>query len=295
MLRNWRAWPLALAVCLSLGGSPIAWSQQSPQSTAQQSDNASKPASQSAEAKPQNKPVAAQATNDNGSAGNKDEAQSNDKPSDTWVVWFVGLFETHDKFWVAFGTVVIAAFTAILGFSTVFLWRATTRLVDGAEDASRRQLRPYVIVKGKGIQQQDETHGRFVHRLQVVNTGQTPAYNLRTSSRCHVVDHPIPISFDYAFPLGENQSVMMLGPGQKTGHHSYADKHLTPIELIKIKSQGPWRLYNHGTIIYEDTFGTEYWTNFCYFFEFQWSTNMATGLHDSTIAAQAAPHHNDAT
>jgi hypothetical protein len=150
-------------------------------------------------------------------------------------------------------------------------------------------------VNGKDIREQDETHGRFVHHLDVVNAGQTPAYHLRGITRCHVLDHPIATNFDFTIPPGDHQSFMMLGPGQSTGHNSYADETLLPIDLIRIKSNGPWRLYNYGTFTYEDSFGTEYWTNFCYFLDFEFSTNVATGENTSTISAQATPHHNDAT
>ena len=190
---------------------------------------------------------------------------------------------------------IIAAFTVLLAVSTAYLWRATRDLVRGAEDASKRQLRPYIIVKGKDITEQDETHGRFIHFLKVVNAGQTPAYHLRGITRCHALNHPIPRNFDFTIPPGENQSVMMLGPGQSTGHNSYADETLTPIDLITIKSNGPWRLYNYGTFIYEDSFGTEYRTNFCYFFDFIFSTDVATGESSSVTALQATPHHNDAS
>jgi len=39
---------------------------------------------------------------------------------------------------------IIALFTVILGIATWFLWRATKRLVEGAEDTAQRQLRAYV-------------------------------------------------------------------------------------------------------------------------------------------------------
>ena len=68
-----------------------------------------------------------------------------------------------------------------------------------------------------------------------------------------------------------------------------------PLELITIKSSGPWRLYNYGTFSYQDSFGTEYWTNFCYYFDWEWWTDVATGQHNCTIGVHASPHHNDAT
>jgi hypothetical protein len=201
---------------------------------------------------------------------------------------------SHDNV-IAFGTILIAIFTYVLYRSTDKLWEAGERQRLLSEDTAKRQLRPYIIIKGKDITEQDDTHGRFVHLLKVVNAGQTPAYHLRGITRLRVLDHPISRDFDFIIPPGDNQSVMMLGPRQSTGHNSYADETLTPRDLIRVKSNGPWRLYNYGTFTYEDSFGTEYRTNFCYFFDFTFFTDMATGENSSVTALQATPHHNDAT
>jgi hypothetical protein len=191
---------------------------------------------------------------------------------------------------------IVAAFTVILALSTLYLWLATRELVRGAEAASRRQLRPYVIIVSKDIEEQMEAHEVFMQKLMVVNRGQTPAYSLRGISRWILAEHPLPQHFNFTIPMLPNQSFMMLGPGQDTGHNSYADGPFSPIELIKIKSSGgPWRLYNYGRFTYEDSFGTEYWTNFCYYFDWEYRLDLVKGKTDSTIAVHASPYHNDAT
>jgi hypothetical protein len=58
-------------------------------------------------------------------------------------VWFSGtycFFVIHEKFWVSFGTLVLAVSTGVLGFATIFLWRATRRLVLDAREAGAGQL-----------------------------------------------------------------------------------------------------------------------------------------------------------
>ncbi|MGF6309790.1 hypothetical protein ABIB82_004213 [Bradyrhizobium sp. i1.8.4] len=59
----------------------------------------------------------------------------------TWFSGFYCFFALHDKFWVAFGTLILAVGTGILGFATVFLWRATRQLVLDAKEASDNQFK----------------------------------------------------------------------------------------------------------------------------------------------------------
>ncbi len=58
-----------------------------------------------------------------------------------WFSGFYCFFALHDKFWVAFGTLVLAVGTGVLGFATVFLWRATRDLVSDAKTAGAEQLK----------------------------------------------------------------------------------------------------------------------------------------------------------
>lgn len=54
---------------------------------------------------------------------------------------FVGWVEANDKFLVAFGTLILAAFTVILGLATAGLWWATRNLVKEGRRASEGQVR----------------------------------------------------------------------------------------------------------------------------------------------------------
>jgi hypothetical protein len=45
---------------------------------------------------------------------------------------------------------IIALFTIILGIATWLLWRATKRLVEGADRTAERQLRAYVFANPQG-------------------------------------------------------------------------------------------------------------------------------------------------
>lgn len=56
-------------------------------------------------------------------ANNEKNQRGNKRPD--WLRSFVAFIERHDKFWVAAGTIVIAAFTVALAVSTILLWLTT--------------------------------------------------------------------------------------------------------------------------------------------------------------------------
>jgi hypothetical protein len=186
---------------------------------------------------------------------------------------------------------LLIAVTFLLFWATLALWLSTRQLVKGAEITAERQLRAYVFVTGTGLLEPHETHDwRFVHQFKIQNTGITPAYKLRVESLTRPHAHPIPQDFDFDItPPGRNPSVMMLAAGQTVEHHSLADEPLSEADLISLKSQGSARrLYTFGTVYYEDAFGRERFTNFCYFLEWERRPKgYAFNVHPSE-------HHNDA-
>jgi hypothetical protein len=77
-------------------------------------------------------------------SGGKDKEHECGYRGPQWFSGFYCFFAGHEKFWISFGTVILAAFTTILGAATILLWRATRKLVAGAELTSEQQLRAYV-------------------------------------------------------------------------------------------------------------------------------------------------------
>jgi hypothetical protein len=83
----------------------------------------------------------------------------------------------HEKFWVSFGTIILAAVTLILGAATAFLYLATRALVRGADDTAQRQLRAYIsIIIAEATFFEDRP---FTVRIVFKNSGKTPAYRVR--------------------------------------------------------------------------------------------------------------------
>lgn len=284
-------WSLvAVIICLLLGAG-VAWSQQPPQSIHQHNGNADKPASENANAKPEDKTAAAQTADDNSSGGNEEKAQTDDKPSISRTGWFISIFETHDKFWVAFGTIVIAAFTAILGFSTIFLWRATRQLVVGAEDTARRQLRPYVFLdpqKEMTFVRHPSISETVEIEIHVRNLGLTPAHDVIGIGWVALEKWPLPDSFTFVGPFIEDQPVTrsVIPPNGMAHYHTGSARSMTPAELAAIES-GELRLYVYGHIHYADSFGRPHWTNFCH-------ASTALGKQGFRTATAKCDRHNDA-
>lgn len=57
-----------------------------------------------------------------------------------WFAGFYCFFADHEKFWLSFGTLILACATAILGWATIFLWRATRQLVIDARETGAGQV-----------------------------------------------------------------------------------------------------------------------------------------------------------
>lgn len=181
----------------------------------------------------------------------------------------------------------------LLFLATVGLWYATARLVRDAKQTAERQLRAYVVVVSEDFITQDSANSRFVGVFRIRNTGQTPAYKLRVNSRTCALVHPPESNFKFVLnddPL--SQSVVMLGPREDTGHRSSADLPLTA-DVIRLVTNpdSAARLYTYGVVRYEDSFGKERFTNFCYFVD--WADVPGTP-NAHRIAVHVSNHHNDA-
>jgi hypothetical protein len=70
---------------------------------------------------------------------------------------------------------IIALFTFILAFSTIFLWVATRDLVRGAKKTAEQQLRAYLAIESGARIGPHTLTPQFMLRFE--NCGQTPAYN----------------------------------------------------------------------------------------------------------------------
>ena len=154
------------------------------------------------------------------------------------------------------------------------------------KDASLRQMRAYLTVGLGGVVPQDKSTGyRFEVRMTLQNTGNTPAYKVRSATRIDIF--PFPLPGDFVLPkLSMAESSSILGPHQQlilTGgvaREVYSDEDVNEIEFGIHK-----QLFVYGIVVYEDAFGFQRTTNF--FQRVAW-------LKGNQFLSFVMPDHNDA-
>ena len=169
---------------------------------------------------------------------------------------FFKTVETYEKPLLVISTVLIAIFTVVLALATFFLWRSTRDLVRGAENTAERQLRAYVFVKSMELRYFGTTRP-FEVAARVKNSGQTPAYHLRTRITATLAVFPIK-EFVSAPPTpGES----ILGPSDELEISNVSPRTLTADERGKTVN-GEYAIYVYGEIDYVDAFGRTRHTRF---------------------------------
>jgi hypothetical protein len=163
--------------------------------------------------------------------------------------------------------------------------------VTGAERTAERQLRAYVTVQGVGVKRTDRDGKVWLHmEVQLMNTGQTPAYNVIVGSLGKILPLPLPQGTDLTVhPNGSEISSRVLGSGQG----SMARPDLGPISLEQLgklaRRETKTAFYGYGRITYRDIFDKPHYTNFCgYAF---WT---GSGRGGSEVIPHIADQHNDA-
>lgn len=154
---------------------------------------------------------------------------------------------------IAVGTVFIAIFTIVLGLFTVNLAGATDKIVKGAEEATRRQLRAYVSVEPTDVFNfgTKERVGISVH---LKNHGGTPASELSHDFSMGLLPNPLPTDFVYPETTDQFDTNSTLFPGSILPvrfFHS-ADLSDDEVDLIEKDTQ---RFHFWGVTSYRDAFG----------------------------------------
>jgi hypothetical protein len=156
---------------------------------------------------------------------------------------------------------------ALLAFITVLLWLATRDLVAAATDTGQRQLRAYVSVEtGTNVRQSRKKRCRFEFRPNVINNGQTPAYDVRMFSKIDVVPPNISDDFNYAVgPVDVRgpRSVSSIGPRQSKFQSCLFYRDLTRAEMREIAT-GSKAFHVWGVVVYNDAFKIERHTYFSF-------------------------------
>jgi hypothetical protein len=155
-------------------------------------------------------------------------------------------------------------------------------------ERTAQQMRAYLSVKiGTGVFQ--DANRRFEVKPQLINTGQTPAHKVKYAAKATVLQFPLPN--EYAFPSLEKprSGFGVLGPHQDFIMNAWVDKRYDDDEAEDIKRGRGKMTYIWGTVIYEDAFGKERYTNFAH------SIYWVTGPQGEVVIGNYADRHNDAS
>ena len=97
-------------------------------------------------------------------------------------------WSTDAEIWIAVSTFLLFVATTALACFTYFLWRSTGKLVEGADETAKQQLRAYIFIHDNRMEFKGKI-GNF--HIIFKNCGQTPAYNVTTYMRIFLEDYPL--------------------------------------------------------------------------------------------------------
>src|SRR5580658_487146 len=110
----------------------------------------------------------------------------------TTLAAIVGFLDSHGEAVAGFFTIVLAAFTGRLWYSTEKLWNVTLRSAETAERALTQLEAPFLSVKitENGITRSYGETGHHFHtlRLVIVNFGRTPARIIEMADKAAFVE-----------------------------------------------------------------------------------------------------------
>jgi hypothetical protein len=161
-------------------------------------------------------------------------------------------------------------------------------LMETQRQFGKAQMRPYIALVDPSFIAQDNQRPYFAEiQLNMVNTGHTPAHNVRFYARFEVLAFPIPDNFDFAVPADGLAAGSLINPGQRLYFRRNITRLLPDTQYNRIiEGGGHEAMFIHGTIFFDDIFGDEHRTNFCSF-----------GVWDTAgrFSIRNTPQHNDAT
>jgi hypothetical protein len=219
----------------------------------------------------------------------RDPDQSPDKASEYWAIVGHRLKITDT---------LLAAFTFALCLIGWWQGRQLKRTVAHMEGANETQLRAYVhqqIVGWRGI-----NNGRALGlHLAPVNKGQTPARNAWNVGTIKILPFPLPADFDFPLPTTPVTQRVAVWPSESNGSKGWivADCPFSASELEEITTvDAKRRAWAYGILTYEDIFGKERHTRYCWFLDpasIQYKVGLNNARQIDTWVWGAHDRHTD--
>lgn len=183
--------------------------------------------------------------------------------TDKWLVWYTG---------------VLAVATILLTFATGMLWLSTKRLVEGAEETAKRQLRAYLH---DNVHELRFTDKGAVIRVQMQNFGPTPAYDVRLGMNADI----LPTNQPWRDVHDGKSQVHAIGPGA-THWQNYAL--LTDKPILPAMNDGRMVLHVWGFATYRDAFNITRTTKFHYTAVDDFNGGWKLGINDGESSGNEA-------
>jgi hypothetical protein len=156
-------------------------------------------------------------------------------------------------------------------------------MVDRQKQVTELQSRAYISIEFVGVVPQDpKTKIRFEPRVNLVNLGNTPAYNVRFAATADVLPFPLPP--DFKFPLSKPIGGSFIGPRMKKICARVVPKLYPAIEADQIRTGVGQRVFAWGRAEYEDAFGITRFT--IWGMSFYW-------LNDGSVMSTDTLSHNN--
>ena len=126
----------------------------------------------------------------------------------------------------------------------------------------RTQLRAYLAVLiGAALYQDRSANLRFEARPVILNTGHTPARNLRWRVAADVL--PVPLPTDFRFPIPAHRAgSALLAPQQNANMTAVVGHYVGDADVSVVKAAHGKALYVWGYLVYEDIFRRTHRTTF---------------------------------
>jgi hypothetical protein len=216
---------------------------------------------------------------------------------------------------LAVGTIGLAAFTALLWWENRKLLRETsTSSRESLREAARsadalqavgqamqsnaqnmervihQQMRAYVAVE-PGLPIYQDERFKFGSKPEILNTGLTPARNVRYRIESAVLDFPTLPNHVFSDTAPFTSHDATLSPRQKFIANSSVNVRFSDEDVQQIMLGQRKRLFTWGTVTYEDVFDGKWKTDFCHHFDWYTPPNSEKVLYETFYAT----NHNNAT
>jgi len=192
---------------------------------------------------------------------------------------------------LALGTLGLAIFTALLWWENRRLIRETSRAsaeslreagrsadalqtvghamktnTENMERVIHQQMRAYIAVE-PGLPLHQDDRFRFGSKPEIINTGLTPARNVRYRIQSAVLDFPTSPTYVFPDTVPFTTHDATLSPRQKFIANSAVNVRYSDADVEQTKLGQSKRLFTWGTVTYEDVFGDRWETDFCHHFD----------------------------